>query len=202
MLVFKRQSGFSLIELLVGILVMGILFAVGVPNFRDWIQNTQIRNGAEAIQNGLQIARAAAVKRNTNVQIVFGADTSWTVACSTPIADLDGDGIADCPGLGTVPANIQTYSSADGSQKAKVDVDLGTVPTVAGQRIVVFNSLGRVTPVPAANISIKSKNSAGSGSCVDAGGSFRCLSVVVSTGGQIRMCDPAVAYSLQTPQGC
>lgn len=199
MLVLKRQSGFSLVELLVGILIMGILFAYGVPNFKDWIQNTQIRNGAEAIQSGLEVARAAAVKRNTNVQIVFGTGTNWTVACSTAVPDLDGDGTADCPGTGTTPDNIQTYSSAEGSSKALVSS--ATVPIVAGQRIVVFNSLGRVTPVPVAPVSIDFKNTS-SGTCIDAGGTYRCLRVVITTGGQIRMCDPAVGWTAQTPQGC
>lgn len=201
MLVLKRQSGFSMVELLVGILIMGILFAYGVPNFKDWIQNTQIRNGAEAIQSGLEVARAAAVKRNANVQIVFGTGTSWTVVCSAPVVDLDGDGTADCPGTGTTPDNIQTYTSKEGSSKAIVD--LNNVPTVGGQRVVAFNSLGRVTPVPLADIIIKSKNTNTlPGSCIDAGGSYRCLSVVVTLGGQIRMCDPAVVWTAQTPQGC
>lgn len=201
MLVVKNQSGFTLVELLIGIVLMGILFAYGVPSFKDWIQNTQIRNGAEAIQNGLQLARATAVKRNTLVQLVGNnnGNSSWTISCATPIADLDGDGTADCPGTGTFPDNIQAYTSAEGAKNALV---AGVnVPIVAAQPTIVFNGLGRVTPVPAADISINITNNTG-GNCVAAGGSMRCLRVVVSTGGQIRMCDPAVALSAQTPQGC
>ena len=38
------------------------------------------------------------------------------------------------------------------------------------------------------------------GDCPATAGQRRCLRVVVSAGGQIRMCDPALAAS--TPQGC
>lgn len=63
-----RQAGMSLIELMIGIAVFGILLALGVPTFARWTQNSQIRNSAEAIHNGLMLARAEAVRRNTTVR--------------------------------------------------------------------------------------------------------------------------------------
>lgn len=202
MLVVNRQYGVSLIEILIGVAIMGMLFAYGIPSFRDWIQNTQIRNGAEAIQSGLQLARAEAIRRNSQVQLVGNIDgnSNWTVSCVTAIGvDLDGDGKIDCPGTGTVPNNIQAYTSAEGATNAVV---AGVnVPVAAGLPTIVFNGLGRVTPLPAADIRIDVTNPLG-GACVGAGGTMRCLSVLVSAGGQIRMCDPAVALSPTTPQGC
>jgi len=68
----------------------------------------------------------------------------------------------------------------------------------ATQSVVVFNGLGRVTPVPAGNIDIDISNPSG-GACA-AAGPMRCLRIRVSTGGQIRMCDPILAST--DPQGC
>lgn len=201
MLVVERQSGVSLVEILIGVAIMGMLFAYGVPSFRDWIQNTQIRNGAEAIQSGLQLARAEAIRRNSLVQLVgnVAGNSSWTVSCVTVVGiDQDGDGKIDCPGAGTNPNNIQAYTSAEGARNALV---AGVnVPMVAGLPTIVFNGLGRVTPLPATDIRIDISNPVG-GNCIPAG-TMRCLSILVSTGGQIRMCDPAVAYTAATPQGC
>lgn len=181
------QQGVTLIELVVGIAMIGTLFALGLPNFRTWLQNAQIRTATDAVQNGLQLARAEAVRRNALVQFALnGSNSSWTVGCVTAVADLDGDGVADCP------ATIQTRSSAEGSSGATV---------AAGQNTFVFNSLGRVTPTPAANINICIGIAAASASsCADSTGAERRLQIVVSPSGQVRMCDPALPSS--DAQGC
>lgn len=189
------ERGVTLVELVIGIAIVGVLLVLGLPSFGAWIQNTQIRTAAEAIQNGLQLARSEAVRRNTSVQFVLtsvvggGVGSDWRVTCVTPIDDLDGDGVADCPGTGMVPTEIQMRPAAEGSRNAVV---------TAAQPTIVFNGTGRVTPVPAAAINIGITNPTG-GACATAG-PMRCLNVVVSTGGQVRMCDPALAST--DPRGC
>lgn len=202
-------SGMTLIELMVGIAIVAILFALAAPDFRTWIQNTHIRTAAEAIQNGLMLARAEAVRRNTNVRFqltdtmdngcaLSTTGTNWvlslqdpTGACATPIAD-PSDLNPPAPGI------IQMRAGAEGSRNAVV---------AAGQSIILFNGLGRVTPVPAGDIAIDISNPTG-GACVGVGlaatpaGPMRCLRIVVSTGGQVRMCDPAFVFSTTNTQGC
>ena len=63
--------GFSLIEMMIAVVIVGLLLMAGVPAYTTWIQNLQIRTGAEAILNGMQLARAEAVRRNTNVRFVL-----------------------------------------------------------------------------------------------------------------------------------
>ena len=78
-----RQHGFTLVEVMVAIVILGILFGIALPTYRVWIQNVQIRNAAESIQNGLQLARTEAVKRNTNVAFVLvGAAVDPAVAAN------------------------------------------------------------------------------------------------------------------------
>lgn len=190
-----RQAGFTLIELLIGIVIIGILLARGVPSFRDWIQNSQIRNAAEAIFNGLQLTKAEAVRLNAPVQFVLGTGSSWTVGCVTPNTnDANGDGTEDCP------TTIQSRSGAEGSSNAVV---------AATQNSISFDGLGRVTPVPAGDLTFTVTNPTG-GTCTAVAGNMRCLNVVVSTGGLIRMCDPAFSRTANPnpgglpvgPQGC
>ena len=122
----SAQTGFSLIELMVGIAILGILTAVAVPSFQTWLLNTQIRNAAESISNGLQRARAEAVRSNVSMDFVLAADSSWTIKTTA-----DGKEIASRPssdGSKNVvinPAGTVTFDSLGGivAGFAQVDVD-------------------------------------------------------------------------------
>lgn len=113
-----RQSGFTIVELMIGVVILGILAAVAVPNFQVWMQNGQISTAAEAITNGMQRARAEAVARNANVEFVLGADSSWTVRI------VGG-------------ANIESRLGNEGSR----DVTVTTVPAAT---TITFNNFGGV----------------------------------------------------------
>lgn len=175
-----------MIELTIGITILTVLLLLGAPSFATYIQNTQIRTASEAIQNGLQLARTEAVRRNTSVQFVLtsvlggGVGSDWAVSCVTPVDDLDGDGVAECPGAGMVTTEIQKRPAAEGSPNAVV---------AAAQSTIVFNSIGRLT-IPAATINITNPTGGACATTTTIG--IRCLRVVVSTGGQVRMCDPAI----------
>lgn len=194
--VATMHRGMTLIEMAIGLVIVGLLLVMALPGFGSWLQNSQIRNAAESLQNGLQLARAEAVRRNTRVQFVLGSvqgggvAADWTASCAVPIADLDADGLADCPGDGVVPTEIQRFIAAEGAANVAVAAD---------QPAITYAGTGRVAPVPAASLNINLTNPAG-GACAVDGGPMRCLRIVVSTGGQIRMCDPALAST--DPRGC
>lgn len=179
------QWGFSLIELMVAIAIFGIVVALGMPSYRVWIQNTRIRTATESIQNGLQVARAEAVKRNAPVQFSFGANSAWTVGCNPVVLDNDGDGIDDCPAV------IQSRSVSEGSS---ADITVVTVP--AGSDVVEFNNLGTVSfvPVPFTQVDVDSTLLSAADS--------RNLRVMLGVGGSPRMCDPEPSLSSTDPRRC
>jgi type IV fimbrial biogenesis protein FimT len=192
----RLQLGVTLIELMVGIAVFAILLVAAMPSFTAWMQNSQIRVAADAIQNGLQMARGEAIRRNTTVrfQMTDTSDNSCALSVSGKnwVVSLDdATGLCASAASDTVaPRLIQMRPSTEGTPNAVVAAD---------QASIVFNSLGRVIPVPAADININVTNPTG-GDCATAAGPMRCLRVVVSTGGQVRMCDPGFAST--DPQGC
>lgn len=186
----SSQYGVSLVELMIGLAVAAILLAMGAPSFSTYIQNTHIRNAAEAIQNGLNLARAEAVRRNTNVQFVLGDDSSWTVGCETALDDEDADDAADCP------ASISAKPAAEGSAKASIAtsevVALSKAVIATPNNKLVFNGVGKATTLPAANMAVFDVSNPAAGACLtaDGRGKMRCLRVTVTAGGQVRMCDP------------
>jgi type IV fimbrial biogenesis protein FimT len=189
--------GFSLIELIVGMAILGILMSIGIPAFSDWIRNARVRTTAESVLNGLQLARVEAVRRNTTVGFYLVDTTTSACALSTAgpnwIVSVDSPvGQCDVAASDTVAPRI--IQSRAGNESG------GAATTVAaGQSSVVFNGLGRPTPLPGVNIAINFTDAAGA-ACVAAGGPVRCLRAEVSVGGQIRMCDPALPAG--DAQGC
>lgn len=171
----RHASGFTLIELMIGIAIVGILIMVGLPTFGIWIQNLQVRTGAEGVLNGLQVARTEAVRRNVNVQFTLAAlpQTGWTVTI---------------PGTGEI---IQNRSGQEGSANAIVTV------TPGGASTVTFNGLGRVVGNADATASITQLDV--DSSTLSAADS-RELRIVVGGGGNIRMCEPMVAAG--DPRAC
>ena len=59
----KFLHGFSLIEMVIVLSIMGIMLMYGIPTFRDMLANTTLRNWAESVNSGVQLARMEAIKQ-------------------------------------------------------------------------------------------------------------------------------------------
>lgn len=69
MSVTKPQTGFTLIELMVTLLVAALILTVAVPDFRSMMQRNRVAAAANAIVGALAYARSEAVSRGVNVTI-------------------------------------------------------------------------------------------------------------------------------------
>lgn len=73
-LTMNRDSGFTLVELLMTIVVLTILLATGVPAFKDFIKNNRVTAAANDLVSAIQHARSEALKRGTNVVVCASKD--------------------------------------------------------------------------------------------------------------------------------
>lgn len=68
----KRQSGFTALELLVTIGIIGILAAITIPGFMTWLPNYRLKGAARDIYSNLQLAKMGAIRSNADRTITFG----------------------------------------------------------------------------------------------------------------------------------
>jgi len=159
------SRGFTLIELIVTVTILAVLATLALPSFQAILANAQIRTAAQGLHDGLQFARAEAIRLNTRVIFTKNTASGWTVSRESPSATL------------------QVRPGSEGSAVATVAV----VPSAATK--VTFNSLGQVVVNADGSGSISQLDVDVPTSVISAEQSKE-LRVTVSGGGAIRLCDP------------
>ena len=189
----RNNRGFSLIELMVTLTLLGILLAAAIPEFGTWTANARVRSVAESLQNGLRLAQTEAVRRNR--QTVFALTNATPAAGAAVVANGSNWFIQTLPLVAGDPvAFVQggTFAKQSGV-------------SIAAGALVCFNSTGRQVTNTATGLGADctAPASAAVPTVLDVSraGADRPMRIQVSLGGQIRMCDPAKSIANQ-PDGC
>ena len=159
MIQIRRMSGFTLIELMVGVGITAFLLMMVMPSIKVYLLDTKIRVAAQSYYDGAQMARSEALRRNSPVDITLNtSNQGWAVV-------------------------------AGGATIASKAAEAASILTVqASETTITFDAEGM------ASKSNTVQFLPGSGSaCLATSGSQRCMNVQVSTGGQVRICDPSVS---------
>lgn len=175
MLKRTSQSGFTLTELLIVMVILGVLASLAAPSFKAILVNTRIRATASAINDGLQLARAEAIRLNERVRFTLAADAGWTV-------ETNGNVV------------LQTRPAAESGANMLLSF------TPNGATSVTFSPLGRA--VNNANGSNQlTQVEVDVPTSVLAASKTKELRVTISQGGgMIRLCDPS--YAAGDPRAC
>ena len=67
----KRMSGFTAVELMIVLAIMGIMLVAAVPSFVQFTRNSRIKSGAQIVVSALRTARSHAIKRRKRCAVLF-----------------------------------------------------------------------------------------------------------------------------------
>lgn len=120
-----KTSGFTIIELMIAVAVVGVLAAVAMPSFNYTIQNNRVKTAASDAHMSLLLARSEAIKRNEKVKITLNTN-GWQVA------------YYDSSTTSYVPITEKTDLSSDVNYDCYLGGSAETLP-----QSVIFNRSGR-----------------------------------------------------------
>src|SRR5258705_5871511 len=70
----RPSGGFTLVELLIGLAIAGMLITLATPHWRSLIAAAELRERALALVGAMSVARSEAIKRGTRVHLCPSAD--------------------------------------------------------------------------------------------------------------------------------
>jgi len=73
----RFQSGLTLVELLVTMLIAGIIGSMAIPSFSNLMKQNRVTTQANEFVGSLVLARMEAIKRKVNVDVVADVNNQW-----------------------------------------------------------------------------------------------------------------------------
>jgi len=141
--VCRGVQGFTLVEVMMVIAIVGLMFAVAVPAFSSWRESQAVKNGQRTLMGHMKQARMLALAENRSVRItftatsyVFDADVNGTCGA---ICRKDLTNLSQFSNKLTVsPTTTRTFTSRGTANSGTLTFKAGTA-----QQKITMNVIGR-----------------------------------------------------------
>lgn len=142
----RRDKGFTLIEMLIVVALLGILASIAIPSFQNMMAQGRLASNANDLAGAVQFARGEAIKRNQQISLNFNGQ-EWSVldannnllragAIPDSLALTSANMIFAPTGLKTTSgtSSLCLYSSVGSGDKArKLEVGISGRTTITKQ---------------------------------------------------------------------
>ncbi|MEJ2427259.1 MAG: GspH/FimT family pseudopilin [Candidatus Thiodiazotropha sp.] len=129
----KRTKGFTVVELMISLAILGVLVAIVVPGFRDLAERNAVTNASNELLNGLLFARSEAIRTEIDTtftplangwQVTSGVDTIKDQNATHTSITITGNPVTYNARGRTVPANAETLTIKYGDVKSYICISL------------------------------------------------------------------------------
>jgi len=154
----RRPNGFTLIELMIVVAVLGVLAAIALPSFQSTLEGRRLVGAADDLYFNIQYARSEAIKRNEVIRFqvttgagwCFGVDDDDGAACDCNANACEVDDVlkniasATYTGIQMSAGGVIEFNPRQGMPDSAQDFTF-RVGAAGRTRTVSVNAIGRVT---------------------------------------------------------
>jgi len=150
----RKGNGFTLVELMIVIAVMGIMMTIAIPSYQTFMAQRRLNGAAREVMSELMASRMQAITKNNRFRVFFLDATNYQI-----LDDANNNNAVDT-GEATQMKNIQTNyhdvtlsRTADPIFHPRGTASLGTRVTLTNSRgskyvFVALNGRVRISDTP------------------------------------------------------
>jgi len=189
----QKNAGFTLLETMIVVAIVGILAAIAVPSYQDMLERNRLKQVAEALKSDLQWMRNETIKQSCNLQASFTNGAAWSYQIFIPPAAGTACALLHvnhgCDAAATANCNIRTVNSTQFTGTTMGTVAFFSSPTTGAEFDFRRGEAKR------------SNNNSNNGR-VELSSSSYIVKIVVASVGRVRICNIAGSNGLSSYIDC
>jgi len=155
----KQICGFTIIELLIAVVVLGLMLTMGVPSMAGFMKNSRVKGQAYEFINTLNYARSEAIKRKERVVLCRSANptassptcggvantwtTGWLIFTDPDDNDVYNSGTDILLKVGSnIPPNVNIRTNSTANNNIEFNADGTTNEGGATARVAICDDRG------------------------------------------------------------
>lgn len=194
----KKNSGFTLVELLITIVIVGVLLAVGIPSLKTFMKGNQLVASTNELVSAFNVARSEAIKRNASVTVC--ESTNGTTCTSAATGSWESGWIVFVGAVGSSTGAACTAANVGTSCLLRSHEAIGNQITISAENMdtstvvgsTTFNARGLPRTVGGAALTAKFNVC----SLDDSGATISSRAMMLNLTGRVRISDNAAVITL------
>lgn len=137
----NNEKGFSLIELMVVLVIVGIMAGMAIPNIGGFMAGQEITEAAQNVAGALRSARGTAISKNVRTVVVISDDDTTTGRIYVIYRQLMPGEPVPAGAATKVSNGITCYQIAQGNISPKGQIGMNTNALLSGAAISHYKEI-------------------------------------------------------------